>query len=134
LEYAGINFDKKIDGQSFLPVLIDGKDVHRTVIYSEVGVPGMPPRPIPKNEYSSYNSKRSIDDMFWFIEYTTRGRCAMVREDGWKYCFYNGDSEELYHFTVDPLELTNLATNPDQQIRKAEMKRKLFAQGFVGIK
>ena len=57
----------------------------------------------------------------------------MIREDGWKYCFYNGDIEELYHFAADPLELTNLAANPEQQARKAEMKRKLLAQGFVGI-
>ena len=133
LEFAGVKVDQKIDGQSFLPVLTNRTDVHRTVIYSEVGVPGLPPAPIPKANYPAYNKKRSVDDMFWFIEYTTRGRCAMIREDGWKYCFYNGDIEELYHFAADPLELTNLAANPEQQARKAEMKRKLLAQGFVGI-
>ena len=134
LEYAGVKFDEKIDGQSFLPVLTRKMDAHRSVIYSEVGVPGLPPAPIPKADYPAYNKKRSQDDMFWFIEYTTRGRSAMIREDGWKYCFYNGDLEELYHYDQDPLELTNLAINPEQQTRKEAMKKKLFAQGFVGIK
>lgn len=133
LEYAGVKFDAKIDGLSFLPVLTKNQDVHRTVIYSEVGEPGLPPAPMPKADYPAYNKKRSAKDMFWFIEYTTRGRCAMIRENGWKYCFYNGDMEELYHFENDPLELTNLASDPKQQARKEAMKKKLFEQGFVGI-
>jgi arylsulfatase A-like enzyme len=99
-----------------------------------VGVPGLPPAPIPKADYPAYNKKRSAEDMFWFIDYTTRGRSAMIREDGWKYCFYNGDMEELYHYSEDPLELKNLAAEPAHQERKAAMKKKLFDQGFVGIK
>jgi len=134
LEYAGVKVDEKIDGQSFLPVLTKKQDVHRTAIYSEVGVPGLPPAPMPKADYPAYNKKRAVDDMFWFIEYTTRGRCAMIRENGWKYCFYNGDMEELYDYAHDPLELTNLATNPKHQSRKEAMKKKLFEQGFVEIK
>jgi len=134
LQFAGVPYSEQIDGQSFLPVLQGKTDGHRDTIYSEVGEPVMPPAPMPKSEYAAYNKKRSLDDMFWFIEYTTHGRCAMIREDGWKYCFYNGDLEELYNYAKDPLELTNLATNSELQTRKAAMKKKLFAQGFVGIK
>ena len=57
----------------------------------------------------------------------------MIREDGWKYCFYNGDMEELYNYSTDPLELTNLAYHPDHIARKTDMQKKLFKQGFTGI-
>lgn len=133
LEYVGVQFAEKIDGRSFLPVLQGKTDRHRDVIYSEVGLPKMPPVPMAKAEYPAYNKKRSAEDMFWFVDYTTHGRCAMIRADGWKYCFYNGDMEELYNYANDPLELTNLAMNPEHQARKESMKKKLFEQGFTGI-
>jgi len=133
LACAGVKCGETIDGKSFLPVLEGTTDTHREVIYAEVGEPGLPPEPMPKKEYPAYNKKRSADDMFWFVDYTTRGRCAMIREDGWKYCFYNGDMEELYNYEKDPLELTNLAANPEYKDRKEAMKQKLFRQGFVGI-
>ena len=134
LEAAGVSCQESVDGKSFLSVLQGKTRSHRDVIYSEVGSPGMPPQPIPVSEYASYNKMRSAKDMFWFVEYTTKGRCAMIREEGWKYCFYNGDLEELYHYEADPLELNNLATAPSQLARKEAMKKKLFKQGFVDIK
>ena len=134
LEAAGLTCQESVDGKSFLSVLQGKTPSHRDVIYSEVGSPGMPPQPIPVSEYASYNKMRSAKDMFWFVEYTTKGRCAMIREDGWKYCFYNGDLEELYHYEADPLELNNLATAPSQLARKETMQKKLFKQGFVDIK
>ncbi|MBF0196150.1 MAG: sulfatase-like hydrolase/transferase [Planctomycetes bacterium] len=133
LAYAGVKFQEEIDGQSFLSVLTEKKDSHRSTIYSEVGLPQMPPAPMSKSEYPAYNKKRSKEDMFWFIEYTTRGRSAMIRQNGWKYCYYNGDIEELYHYKNDPLELDNLATHPDHQDRKAKMKAELFKQKFEGV-
>jgi arylsulfatase A-like enzyme len=133
LEYAEVGFEEEIDGKSFLAVLNDQTDTHRKAIYSEVGRPEMPPEPIPKSEYPAYNKERSVEDGFWFIEYTTRGRCAMIREDGWKYCFYNGDMEELYQYEKDPNELNNLAQHPEYAERKTAMKKKLFEQGFIGI-
>lgn len=133
MEYTGIGYDEKIDGKSFLPVLKGESDEHRSAIFSEVGRPLMPPAPISKKEYPAYNAYRLKTDGFWFIDYTTLGRCAAIKENGWKYCFYNGDMEELYNTENDPIELTNLAYVPEQQERKEAMKKKLFEQGFVGI-
>lgn len=133
LEYAGIQVPEALDGKSFLSVLLDGKDVHRTEVYAEVGRPAMPPAPFSKEQFAAYNAYRSHTDGFWFIDYTTRGRCAMIREDGWKYCYYNGDMEELYYFEKDTLELENLAYHPAHQERKEAMREKLMQQNFYGI-
>ena len=133
LEYAQVEHSAPIDGLSFLDVLNGETDLHRETIYSEVGRNNLPPAPISKEQYPAYNRFREQTDGFWFIEYTTRGRCAMIREDGWKYCYYNGDMEELYHYKEDPLELNNLAYDPDHMERKIEMQKKLFEQGFTGI-
>jgi hypothetical protein len=40
---------------------------------------------------------------------------------------------DLYHYARDPLELTNLATDANHQVRRESMKKKLFEQGFVGL-
>jgi arylsulfatase A-like enzyme len=133
LEYAQVEHTAAIDGKSFLKVVKGETEIHRETIYAEVGRPVMPPAPISKKAYPAYNAFREATNGFWFIEYTTRGRCAMIREDGWKYCFYNGDMEELYHYEEDPLELENLAYHPDHQERKKVMREKLFQQGFTGI-
>jgi arylsulfatase A-like enzyme len=133
LDYAKVPHTASIDGRSFLDVLEDKTDTHRTTIYSEVGQLILPPAPMSKKQYPAYNEYREQTDGFWFIEYTVRGRCAMIREDGWKYCYYNGDMEELYNYAEDPLELENLAYHPDHIERKIEMQKKLFQQGFAGI-
>ncbi|MGE4490673.1 MAG: sulfatase, partial [Kiritimatiellales bacterium] len=132
-DYLGLPVPDDIDGKSFLPVLTGKKKEHRTAIYSEVGELGLPPPPISKEIYPAYNMQRSEENMFWFIEYTTRGRCAMIRGNGWKYVYYNGDMEELYHYEDDPLELVNLAYHPEYLDLKKAMHKKLIQQNFVGI-
>ena len=69
----------------------------------------------------------------WLLVNGFNAKMDPIREDGWKYCFYNGDIEELYHFENDSLEVTNLAMHPEYKERKEALKKKLFEQGFVGI-
>ncbi|MEM8866209.1 MAG: sulfatase-like hydrolase/transferase, partial [Planctomycetota bacterium] len=137
LEMAGIGYsasdDSEIDGRSFAGVLRGETEGHRQEIYAEVGTLEPPPPAISEAAFAEQHRKRSAEDMFWFVEYTMQGRSAMLREAGWKYCYYVRDREELYHYADDPLELTNLAEKPEHAERKQAMQEKLFAKGFVGI-
>lgn len=126
-EFLGIQAPDRVQGSSFLPVLRGKTDKHREEIFAEIGQPERPPEPIPYEEYPAYNQRRcETDGVFWFIEYTTLGRAAMVRRDGWKYCFYVGDGEELYCLNDDPLELHNLAGTPEAAQIQEKMRRRLM--------
>jgi arylsulfatase A-like enzyme len=59
-----------------------------------------------------------------FPAITTHGRLNhTVRSEEWRYIRYADGSEELYHNAVDPLEYTNLASNPAYAAQKAELAR-----------
>ncbi len=128
LDICGINYDKRnIQGKSFIEVLEKKTTTHRDFIFSEVGELTPPPRPIPINDYPEYRRLRERrDGSFWFIEYTTRGRSAMIRKDGWKYCYYAGDKDELYNYGNDPYELHNLSNCQEYQTRKGKLKEQLL--------
>lgn len=126
-EHMGLSIPSHVQGESFLSTLRGETDEHRNEIFAEVGSYDAPPPPIPMDEYPAYNKKREKEDgIFWFTEYTTKGRSAMVRKDGWKYCFYTGDMEELYDLNLDPLELENRANDPACASRKSDLKNRLM--------
>ncbi|MFW6226654.1 MAG: hypothetical protein ACOC31_00970, partial [Bacteroidota bacterium] len=82
-----------------------------------------PPIMEDKEEFEKYRAKRIEESgTSWFLEYTVIGRSSMVKKDGWKYCFYTNDREELYNCNEDSLELHNLAMDPKYADKKAEMK------------
>lgn len=124
MEFLGFEKAKRIKGRSFLS-LIKGEsaDHHRDVIFSEVGLPESPPDIMSKEEFEPYRKKRIEEDgTSWFLDYTVRGRSAMVKKDGWKYCFYTNDREELYNCNEDPLELENLAIRKEYADKLQEMR------------
>jgi arylsulfatase len=125
MQYLGFEKPIGVKGESFLGIMKGEKpDKHREVIYSEVGLPGTPPPVMSKEEFMPYRKKRIEEDgTSWFLDYTTVGRSSMIKKDGWKYCFYINDREELYNCNEDPLELENLANNAEYAEKKAEMKK-----------
>ena len=126
-EVLGLKQPDSVQGRSFLRVIRGEANTHRRAIFAEVGEPRPPPPLIPIDEFSAYNCRRQEDDgVFWFIEYTTRGRAAMIRKDGWKYCYYTGDQEELYHVEDDPAELTNLASVDEHAEMRDNLKSALL--------
>ncbi len=64
-----------------------------------------------------------------FAEFALRTKNAkyMIRRGDWKYCFYVGDTPELYNLAADPLEMNNLAHSPSHKDKVDELKAQLFA-------
>ena len=52
---------------------------------------------------------------------------AMIRQGGYKYCYYVGDLDELYDLVADPAEMKNLAALPTYRRKRDELKEQLLA-------
>ena len=127
-DYLGKSYPKEVQGKSFLKVLSGEKQTHRDVIFSEVGTLDTPPPAVPREQYKQYAAERAKKDgMFWFIDYTTKGRSVMIRKGDWKYTYNTGDLSELYNFKKDPLELHNLIDNPKYAAIQKELNSELIA-------
>lgn len=126
LEGLELPVSEKVQGESFLPVLQGKADEHRSELFAEVGSPQDPPPAMSREAFVAFEEEQETSrGMFWFCDYTTRGRSMMIKKGGWKYCYYVGDCEELYHLHEDPLELTNLATNPAFNEMKQGLRNRL---------
>lgn len=114
-------------GRSFLPLLRGETESHRDAIFAEVGAPKYPPPPLDRATYDAYNRARCArDGWFWFVEYASHGRAAMIRTEGWKYAFNTNDLDELYHVAEDPLELHNRASDPTCTARRQQLRDRLM--------
>ena len=51
----------------------------------------------------------------------------MIRHGDYKYCYYIGDTDELYNLRSDPKEMKNLASLPQYRGKRDELKKELFA-------
>jgi arylsulfatase A-like enzyme len=127
LECAGIGVPAWCQGKSFAAQLADPSLPHRDAIFAEVGTPDPAPAPFPREDYDEIGLRRTEDEgWFWFVDYTTKGRSAMVRKDGWKYCYNQGDREELYDLNNDPLESFNCIDDPKSAAIKESLRRRLM--------
>jgi choline-sulfatase len=52
---------------------------------------------------------------------------SMIRQGRYKYCYYVGDTDELYDLGADPAEMKNLAPLPAYRQKRDELKEQLFA-------
>lgn len=128
-EALGLPIPDQVQGRSAWPVLTGRRAAQRTTVVAELGGAEWPPPPMPHADFPAYNAARKArDGVFWFCEYTTRGRAAMIRRDQWKYCCYAGDTAELYDLAADPMETRNLAGAPELAQIRDELKAALHAQ------
>lgn len=62
-------------------------------------------------------------------EYTGEGTCApcrMVRRDAYKYVYTHGEEDMLFHMEDDPLEMNNLAQEPEMAETVAALKAEVL--------
>ena len=82
--------------------------------------------PTPKHvEGESIRKILDTPDAAWGKPAVTTWLCNnhAVRGEDWRYIRYSSGDEELYHDSVDPLEWTNLADNPEHAGQKAELAK-----------
>ncbi len=126
-DYIGIPFPRNVQGKSFLKVLNGEKTEHRDVIFAEVGDAKTPPPAMDRKTFEEVRLKREKEEgMFWFIDYTTKGRSVMIRRDNWKYVFNTGFVNELYDLKNDPYEMNNLIDKAKYKDKQASLSRELM--------
>lgn len=126
-DYLGLDIASDIQGRSFLNVVKGEEDHHRDEVFAEVGRPINPPPIKDVDDYKEFSREQAREKgPRWFLDYTCNGRSAMIKNESWKYCYYVGDREELYHLEKDPLEIENLALRDEYSDVKLELKNKLF--------
>ncbi|MFL6452310.1 MAG: sulfatase [Bryobacteraceae bacterium] len=102
LETAGVSIPNGIDGRSMLPLLSGKGD------------------PEWRNEL--------LYEYYWERNFPQTPTMHALRTDRYKYIHYYGiwDIDELYDLQEDPLETTNLISNPERQTTMKELNTRLF--------
>ena len=80
-DYLSYTYPRNVQGKSFLKVLNGEKTEHQDVIFAEVGDAKTPPQAMDRKIFEEVRKKREKEEgMFWFIDYTTKGRSMMIRQ------------------------------------------------------
>lgn len=151
LEAAGDKAPGNIDGRSFLPVLLGQKTEHRDRIFTTHSGDGkMNEYPIrsvrtrdwkyirnlaPDTEHHTHIDKGNDGKAYWTsweLKAQTDAVAAAVVQR-----YHRRPAEELYDLTADPHEQKNLAADPSQAQRlaqlRAELDASMKAEGDLGL-
>ncbi|KAK7949358.1 uncharacterized protein PG986_010244 [Apiospora aurea] len=106
---CGIGQDFPHNGQSLVPVLVDGAKEHKRYAYSEGGFLKSEEPLLEQSPYP-YDLKAALqhqDGAVWV------GKALAIRDPTWTYIYRLYEPAELYHRQDDPHELHNLAETPE---------------------
>ncbi len=112
LDILGLNKPESIQGESFIDVLNEIKQNHKTYVYSEGGVE---PKALQNVlHYNSTEHKKRHPNYFWKQKILadhpfTLAKAKMIRSKNWKLVYRISGDKELYNLIDDPQELTNIA-------------------------
>ncbi|MFX1430463.1 MAG: sulfatase [Promethearchaeota archaeon] len=124
LDLIGGNIPINIEGKSFLPLLTSHGHFYRESIFTEKSFHEFydPIRSVRTEQYKYIINFEKMDKLYQIDAFTARDPIG-------KYIgqFINSprSEEELYHLEEDPMELNNLAYNPDYKDIKFGMNQKL---------
>jgi len=124
IDYIGGEIPKKIEGKSFLPILIDEKQQIHSEIYAEKTFHEIydPMRCIRTHKYKYIKNFQELDTLYQIpkdIAMDPAGKVMMERNQEPRLM------EELYDLEKDPNEMKNLINNPDYQIVLKDLRKKL---------
>lgn len=128
-ELLGMPLPRSSQGESLLGLIRGERDEHRQEVFAELGMPGDPPSPVRNTlDFEEFRDECELKlGARWFLNYTVKGRCAMIKTKKWKYCFYVGDMEELYDLQNDPLEVHNLCEDEKHKTTLLDLKNRLLS-------
>ncbi|KAK8040158.1 hypothetical protein PG993_008569 [Apiospora rasikravindrae] len=118
-ELCGIGQDFPHNGQSLVPVLVDGAAEHKKYAYSEGGFLQSEELLLEQSPYP-YDLKAALqhqDGAVWV------GKALAIRDPTWTYIYRLYEPCELYHRHDDPHELHNLAEKAEVQSVVKEFER-----------
>jgi len=100
-DIAGAEYPAGVQGRSWRPLIENPAAPWRDALYME------------------YNGDQGWNHM------PMRSIVANIRGSTWKYNWTRGDVDELYDLEADPLEMQSLATDPDRQRLRAQLRTRL---------